>query len=71
MCLNISGIEVKTEPSTMTARKAVDRKKDVTRKVWHWSSRNKEGGPYRGNGGNRGCVLDGGMAAAPILLARS
>ena len=71
MCLNISGIEVKTEPRTITVKKAVEKKKDVKRKARHCRSRNKDGGLYNGRGGNKGCVREGGTAAAPSLLARS
>ena len=62
---------VKRAPSTMTLRKARLRKKEVTRKVRHWMSRRREGGPYKGRGGNKGSVWVGGTEALRFPLSES
>ncbi len=53
---------MKADPRTMTARKARESIADELRKPMDCMSRNRDGGPYRGNSGNRGCVLEGGIA---------
>lgn len=54
-------MEVNSAPRTMTAKKPRERKKEVNRKMRHWMWVIREGGPYKGRGGNKGLVWDGGI----------